>query len=524
MLEPSESLGHEVPRVVRERMKIAIRLLDDLDPSRPDDVDRMVHDIRKRCKEVRAVARLVRPAIGSEYHLFNASVQAAAEMLAPIRDAHAMRNTFDDLRERQGRSDDDALDVLRATQTTTAHQTVRGLDPDDPRVIAARLLLKASRKRVKSWDIPDDFDVLGVGIARSYRQARKGFRRIDKDPTDKRSHDWRTSVKHLWYQMRLVERAAPSVLNAYAVGLGDLAEALGDDHDLSLLITALKDDPSSFGGKSDAKAARRLAAEQQADLRGRAIRLGATLFAEHPDAFVRRIEAYWIATVSRGPELPTGGIAELTRDERPLCPAPDVAPEPTTDSAPAPAPEPVAAPAPEAAPVPEAASVRPSTMEHERKYLVDRLPMLGNDGVELRQGYLAIDDSVAVRVRDDAAGGRTLTIKAGRGASRTELEWPIDEDEFIAAWTATRGRRIRKTRHRIPYGPHIIELDVFHGHLEGLVMAEVEFESVPAMTAFSPPSWFGLEVTDDDSYTNAALATDTRSFDEQGLPVSRVVR
>jgi adenylate cyclase len=63
-----------------------------------------------------------------------------------------------------------------------------------------------------------------------------------------------------------------------------------------------------------------------------------------------------------------------------------------------------------------------------------------------------------------------------------------------------------KTRHRIPFGIHLIELDVFADELEGLVFAEVEFDSADALAAFEPPPWFGQEVTDDGRYTNASLA------------------
>ena len=148
-----------------------------------------------------------------------------------------------------------------------------------------------------------------------------------------------------------------------------------------------------------------------------------------------------------------------------------------------------------------------STVERERKFLVATLPELPDDGRELRQGYLAIDGTVSVRVRDAGDGDRTLTIKAGHGATRTELEWPITEAEFEAAWEATGNRHVHKTRYRIPSEGHMVDFDVFHGDHGGLLLAEVEFSSEQAVREFVPPSWFGSEVTDDESFTNASLAT-----------------
>jgi CYTH domain-containing protein len=97
-------------------------------------------------------------------------------------------------------------------------------------------------------------------------------------------------------------------------------------------------------------------------------------------------------------------------------------------------------------------------------------------------------------------------VKAGTGLERTELEWPITRREFDAAWPHTDGQRIEKHRHMIPFGDHVIELDVFAGDLEGLVVAEVEFDSISASDDFEPPIWFGTEVTDDGRYSNASLA------------------
>jgi adenylate cyclase len=53
-----------------------------------------------------------------------------------------------------------------------------------------------------------------------------------------------------------------------------------------------------------------------------------------------------------------------------------------------------------------------------------------------------------------------------------------------------------------------IELDVYGGDLEGLVVAEVEFASEEDADAFDPPAWLGREVTDDPRYKNQRLARD----------------
>lgn len=148
--------------------------------------------------------------------------------------------------------------------------------------------------------------------------------------------------------------------------------------------------------------------------------------------------------------------------------------------------------------------------EIERKFLVtgelpDDLDQHPSD--EISQGYVAIaDDGTEVRVR--ARGGDyTLTVKSGPSLTRVEEEMEIDESRFESLWPLTAGRRIEKRRFLIPAGDQLsIELDVYRGELDGLVTAEIEFDSAEQAEAFEPPPWIGSDVTGDGSYSNQSLA------------------
>lgn len=123
----------------------------------------------------------------------------------------------------------------------------------------------------------------------------------------------------------------------------------------------------------------------------------------------------------------------------------------------------------------------------------------------LHQGYLAREDGVTVRLRT-AGGAATLTIKGPGGLVRPEFEYPVpaaEAEEMLAILCA--GRRIVKTRHDVPHGGLVWEVDVFEGPLAGLVIAEVELPG--AGHPLDLPSWAGREVTDDPRYANAVLAS-----------------
>lgn len=146
--------------------------------------------------------------------------------------------------------------------------------------------------------------------------------------------------------------------------------------------------------------------------------------------------------------------------------------------------------------------------EIERKFLVERHKMpMPSAGVEIRQGYVALDpQGTEVRVREKG-GVYFLTVKSDGAMERQEGEIRIDEKQFETLWDFAKERSIEKMRYHIPLGRELTcELDIFEGDLKGLIVAEVEFSSLAAAADFEPPAWFGLEVTDDARYKNKNLA------------------
>jgi len=146
-------------------------------------------------------------------------------------------------------------------------------------------------------------------------------------------------------------------------------------------------------------------------------------------------------------------------------------------------------------------------MEIERKFLVTEAPELaGAEFAEIEQGYLAIGSDGEVRVRREG-DKLLLTAKRGSGLSRQEAEVEVDRSSFDALWALTEGRRLEKRRYVLPRRDLRIEVDVYGGELEGLIVAEVEFATEEDAKAFDPPDWFGEEVTGDHRYLNETLAT-----------------
>jgi adenylate cyclase len=147
-------------------------------------------------------------------------------------------------------------------------------------------------------------------------------------------------------------------------------------------------------------------------------------------------------------------------------------------------------------------------LEIERKYLVINDKWRDHIVSEsaMIQGYLANMPSASVRVRVSGDEAR-LTIKGrSKGICRSEYEYPIplsDAQEILDHHVS--GALIEKVRYQVRCGDHIWDLDVFEGANRGLIMAEVELGSEDE--SFRMPEWAGEEVSADNRYYNASLAT-----------------
>jgi CYTH domain-containing protein len=150
--------------------------------------------------------------------------------------------------------------------------------------------------------------------------------------------------------------------------------------------------------------------------------------------------------------------------------------------------------------------------EIERKWLLSDSPDLSDcKRAKIIQGYLAVTpDTTEIRLRQK---GRKYfeTVKKGMGLRREEREVEITKKQFQTLWPATRGRRLEKVRHTLKWQANKIEIDVYKKSLAGLMVAEVEFKSRKEAIAFSPPEWFGKEVTTNKRYKNVNLAAEKQA-------------
>lgn len=143
-------------------------------------------------------------------------------------------------------------------------------------------------------------------------------------------------------------------------------------------------------------------------------------------------------------------------------------------------------------------------LEIERKFLVRNDSWRTVKGTPYRQGYLNSNLHRVVRVR---TMGETavLTVKGlNSGAVRREFEYAIPlADANTMLDDLCERPLIEKTRYKIEHAGHTWEIDEFFGDNAGLVVAELELQSVDE--DFKKPDWLGEEVTGDPRYFNSNL-------------------
>jgi len=288
-----ERIDSALRRVVREQARGAIRDLTD-----PPGGDRHegVHEARKRFKMIRSVLRLSRSTLGEATHAVeNAWYRDHGRALSSVRDAVAMLECLEALRRRFSREMAPALGdgVRRGLE-----ERLRGASEDDSglaeRCAAVAEALRGAVLRVKEWPLEDrGFGSIGPGLERVYRQGRALMGRALEEPTDARLHEWRKRVKDHWYHVRLLRNLWPRVLDAYRLEMKALSEALGDDHDLSLLGPIVRDEPDAFGGRDAADDFLEFVAIRRRELQDRARLLGRHVYAEKPRHLVGRFRSRW---------------------------------------------------------------------------------------------------------------------------------------------------------------------------------------------------------------------------------------
>ncbi len=291
-----ETVADNILRLARARVKKALEAL-----AHPSDgaAAETVHAARKEFKRLRALLRLVRPALGRKrFEKENTAFRNAGRTLSAVRDAQALVAAFDKLLEPdRARSQVGQNAALRVrSELTHDCEVVEQVVALPSRLPALITELNAVRERISAdWPlVGDDWWLIGTGLRATYRQGRRASKRVDARRDDAVAwHELRKRVKDLGYQLRVLRPLWPHVLKGVGRDLDALADALGDEHDLVVLRARLLDNPEPWVAPADLENFGTVIDARRAELHDAAHALARRIYREKPSEFEDRLHGYW---------------------------------------------------------------------------------------------------------------------------------------------------------------------------------------------------------------------------------------
>ncbi len=283
-----EPVGGGARRVALEQIEIAEEKL-----ASQQDIAACIHDTRRCLKRLKALIRLVRPALDDAVYRREAMrLSSIGRLLSSERDQHVVRQTAIKLDSRFGALPNGASERLKGLLEVQAASRNGSETAESRRQALSRL--KQTKRFFSGAAIAGvTFEHLADGLERSYRKARRAFRAAYDKSTDEAFHAWRKSVQLHWRHMQLLSRGWPEVLTARAGEAKELSRLLGDDHDFSVLLTYVTNHAGEDFSPDDQAALSSLCRSCQAELRASAKPRGERLLAESAANLRDRIELYW---------------------------------------------------------------------------------------------------------------------------------------------------------------------------------------------------------------------------------------
>ncbi|WP_372893500.1 CHAD domain-containing protein [Rhodosalinus sp.] len=280
--ESDPTLGDAVRRIALDQVTRARAEAEDPALAAPQ----AIHQIRKRCKKLRGLLRLVRPGFAA-YAEENAAIRDLARRLSGLRDLEALIETHDRLMARD-EAEPARFAPVRAALTQRKQAAPERVDDD------TREALDALAGRIAGWEIGGKpAKVIAGGLEKTWRRAAKAHADCRDAPTTDAMHEWRKRVKYHWYHCRILAPVWPGPVGARAEEAKRLSDILGDHHDLALYAAHLASEDAPRLAPEAQTALGRITDRALAELERDAFALGARFFAEKPKRASKRLAALY---------------------------------------------------------------------------------------------------------------------------------------------------------------------------------------------------------------------------------------
>jgi CHAD domain-containing protein len=194
-LRVGESVPDGIRRVISEQIERSLGELADADLGPAD----AIHQVRKRCKKIRAALRLVRGALGNAYSTENAWYRDVARGISDLRDAEAMIETCDALAKRfVDQVDGGVLRPIRGMLEARKKTLMGDTNRVDSLLHDFESAMAAGHERAASLVLEGDgCEVVLAGMRNTYARARAAMGAAYDNSTPETFHEWRKYVARI---------------------------------------------------------------------------------------------------------------------------------------------------------------------------------------------------------------------------------------------------------------------------------------------------------------------------------------
>jgi CHAD domain-containing protein len=289
-LDPARPASEEIRRVAGEQLAKAIGLLKPSDGQ--GDFGSTAHALRKRLKRLRSLLRLVRGPL--EEPTYQRDMTMSRDMgrnLSAMRDADVLAGAVQGMVHDHPAMVPEYVDPIVRELVARRDEQRDGFDTRSIDDILSDLGLLS--RHVEGWSLAGiDWETLMEGVATSYRRGRRASRVALAADDPEAFHEARKRTKDLWYQLELVRDAWRPVVSGTAKGAEEVADVLGELHDLDVLSATLHEGRGSFWNPEGADLLLEEIDRRLGKCRTHAVHGCSVLYAEKADAFKARLRVY----------------------------------------------------------------------------------------------------------------------------------------------------------------------------------------------------------------------------------------
>ena len=253
-----------------------------------------VHETRKSFKKIRAAIRLVRDAVPF-YKETNVFFRDEARKISAVRDATAHLETLDLLEKQYAKVlRKQAFAKIRETLEARREELAQAAFAENQHLESIRQALEAKMAEIRDWDIEiDRYEQIRPSIRRVYKRGYRALHQARETRQMDDFHEWRKRAKYLRYQLDMLHRLWPAVMDTWEDELHEVTDLTGTAHDLYELREALLDEDPDLLRDPAGLLLHALLDKQQHFLEEHVLLLGAKFYTADPDSFCDRVEVFW---------------------------------------------------------------------------------------------------------------------------------------------------------------------------------------------------------------------------------------